>query len=173
MQNKKPVWSVRAEQPEDVDHIEDLTIKAFESAIYSDHHEQFILRALRQSGQLSISLVAELDGQIIGHVAISPVRISSGKEGWYGLGPVSVLPEFQKQGIGRDLIETALSQLKKQQAKGCVVLGEPDYYARFGFLPLSSLVLEGVPAEYFQALTFENEIPQGYVQYHASFNATS
>ena len=101
------------------------------------------------------------------------MRISSGKEGWYGLGPVSVLPEFQKQGIGRDLIETALSQLKKQQAKGCVVLGEPDYYARFGFLPLSSLVLEGVPAEYFQALTFENEIPQGYVQYHASFNATS
>ncbi|PWB13129.1 GNAT family N-acetyltransferase [Acinetobacter sp. AM] len=173
MQNKKHIGSIRAEQPEDVDHIEDLTMRAFESVVYSDHHEQFIVRALRQSGQLSISLVAELDGQLIGHVAISPVRISSGTEAWYGLGPVSVLPEFQGQGIGRDLIETALAQLKKRQAKGCVVLGEPDYYARFGFRPLSQLVLEGVPAEYFQVLAFENEIPQGNVQYHASFNATS
>lgn len=148
MQNKKHIGSIRAEQPEDVDHIEDLTMRAFESVVYSDHHEQFIVRALRQSGQLSISLVAELDGQLIGHVATSPVRISSGTEAWYGLGPVSVLPEFQGQGIGRDLIETALAQLKKRQAKGCVVLGEPDYYARFGFRPLSQLVLEGVPAEY-------------------------
>lgn len=173
MQNKKHIGSIRAEQPEDVDHIEDLTIKAFESAVYSDHHEQFIVRALRQSGQLSISLVAELDGQLIGHVAISPVRISSGTEAWYGLGPVSVLPEFQGQGIGRDLIETALAQLKKRQAKGCVVLGEPDYYAWFGFRAVTQLVLEGIPAEYFQVLAFENEIPQGNVQYHASFNATS
>ncbi|USE83261.1 GNAT family N-acetyltransferase [Acinetobacter tibetensis] len=173
MQNKKHIGSIRAEQPEDVDHIEDLTMRAFESVVYSDHHEQFIVRALRQSGQLSISLVAELDGQLIGHVAISPVRISSGTEAWYGLGPVSVLPEFQGQGIGRDLIETALAQLKKRQAKGCVVLGKPDYYARFGFRAVTQLVLEGVPAEYFQVLAFENEIPQGNVQYHASFNATS
>lgn len=131
------------------------------------------MRALRQSEQLSISLIAELDGQLIGHVAISPVFISSGTEGWYGLGPVSVLPEFQGQGIGIDLIETALAQLKAQHAQGCVVLGEPDYYARFGFRAVSQLVLEGVPAEYFQVLAFKNEIPQGNVQYHASFNATS
>ena len=173
MQNKKPAWSIRAEQPKDIDSIEYVTIRAFESAVHGDHHEQFIVRALRQSRQLSISLIAELDGQLIGHVAISPVSISSGTEGWYGLGPVSVLPEFQGQGIGRDLIETALAQLKAQHAQGCVVLGEPDYYARFGFRAVSQLVLEGVPAEYFQVLAFKNEIPQGNVQYHASFNATS
>lgn len=173
MQNKKPLWSIRTEQPQDIDGIEDVTMRAFKSAVYSDHHEQFIVHALRQSGQLSISLVAELDGKLIGHVAISPVQISSGTEGWYGLGPVSVLPAFQRQGVGTDLIETALTQLKAQHAQGCVVLGEPDYYARFGFRALSQLVLEGVPAEYFQVLAFENEIPQGKVQYHAGFNATS
>ncbi|TCB32331.1 N-acetyltransferase [Acinetobacter sp. ANC 4910] len=173
MQSKRPVWSIRAEQPQDIDVIAYVTMRAFEFAVYSDHHEQFIVHALRQSGQLSVSLVAEFDGQIIAHVAISPVQISSGTDGWYGLGPVSVLPAFQRQGVGTDLIETALAQLKKQQAKGCVVLGEPDYYARFGFRALSQLVLEGVSAEYFQILTFENEIPQGNVQYHASFNAKS
>lgn len=53
------------------------------------------MRALRQTGQLCISLVAELENKLIGHVAISPVQISTGVSGWYGLGPVSVLPEFQ------------------------------------------------------------------------------
>ena len=173
MQHKNHQWIIRSEQPQDVNSIQQVTIAAFASVVYSDHREQFIVSALRQARQLTISLVAELNGHVIGHVAISPVLISSGTEGWYGLGPVSVLPEFQGLGIGTDLIQTALEQLKKQHARGCVVLGEPSYYARFGFKAEPELVLEGVPAEYFQAIAFDNVIPRAEVHYHASFDATS
>src|SRR5690606_39869862 len=79
------------------------------------------------------SKVAESDGEIIGHVAISPVRISDSADGWFGLGPISVLPEFQGQGVGSQLMKSALDELEARGAAGCVVLGEPGYYGRFGF----------------------------------------
>lgn len=173
MSNQNHPWCIRSEQPEDAGCIDQIITSAFASVVYSNHCEQFIVRALRQSGQLCISLVAELENKLIGHVAISPVQISTGVSGWYGLGPVSVLPEFQGRGIGADLIQMALMQLKAQHAQGCVVLGEPSYYARFGFQADAQLVLEGVPAEYFQVIAFDSVIPRGTVHYHDSFNATS
>ena len=144
---------------------------AFLEAPHTDHTEQFIVKALRESGALSISLVAEDEGNIIGHVALSPVTISDGAESWYGLGPISVLPNNQSKGIGSKLINTAIQELKNIQAKGCVLLGDPNYYHRFGFKPREGLVLPGVPSEYFQALLFQGNLPKGIVTYHESFSA--
>ncbi len=99
--------------------------------------------------------------------------ISSGEPNWYGLGPVSVVPAYQQQGVGKALIQQSLQQLKQLGAAGCVVLGDPAYYSKFGFKPYAQLILEGVPAEYFQALAFTQDIPQGKVNYHAAFGATA
>lgn len=103
---------IRKEDPADASAIEAVTIAAFQSAAYSSHTEQFIVRALRESGQLTVSLVAEDNGSVIGHVAVSPVTISSGATKWYGLGPISVVPERQGQGIGAQLMERALMELQ-------------------------------------------------------------
>ena len=163
---------IRPETPADIAAIEAVTVAAFATAEHSSHTEQFIVAALRRSGQLTVSLVAEQSAAIVGHVAISPVTIDEASIGWYGLGPVSVVPLLQGQGIGTQLIEEALNTLRSLGAAGCVVLGEPAYYARFGFEATAALTLPGVPAEYFQALSFEQTVPQGSVAYHASFSAT-
>jgi len=162
---------IRQETPADIAAIEAVTIAAFLQAPHTDHTEQFIVAALRRSGQLTVSLVAEQSGAIVGHVAASPVTIAGADRGWYGLGPVSVLPHLQGKGIGTQLIEAALDQLRVLAAGGCVVLGDPGYYARFGFKATDALTLPGVPAEYFQALSFDAQMPQGTVAYHASFSA--
>jgi len=165
--------SIRNEQPSDIPNIFKLTQAAFKDIEYSSHTEQFIVNALRDSQQLTVSLVAEYEGQIIGHIAFSPVSISDGTTDWYGLGPVSVQPEFQNQGVGSQLIHTGLEKLKTLKAAGCVLLGDPEYYARFGFKAKPELVLQGVPAEYFQTLSFTEKMPQGDVVYAEAFNATA
>ncbi|MCQ4310967.1 N-acetyltransferase [Pseudomonas stutzeri] len=99
--------------------------------------------------------------------------INSGSPGWYGLGPVSVVPDQQGKGIGTMLITQALAKLRTSGAVGCVVLGEPGYYSRFGFKVDPRLVLPDVPAEYFQAIVFNGTFPAGEVAYHASFEATA
>jgi putative acetyltransferase len=165
------IMRIRKEGPSDTAAIEAATIAAFQNAAHTNHAEQFIVGALRNSGQLTVSLVAEDNDSIIGHVAVSPVVISSGAEGWYGLGPISVAPEHQGQGVGVQLMEHALAELRTLGASGCVVLGEPGYYSRFGFNAEPSLVLPGVPAEYFQAVLFNGSLPLGTVSYHDSFAA--
>lgn len=167
------IINIRNELPSDAAAVGAVTIAAFGSAEHSSGTEQFIVRALRDSGQLVVSLVAEEDGRIAGHVAVSPVTITSGSPGWYGLGPVSVAPEQQGRGIGTMLISQALDKLRASGAAGCVVLGEPAYYSRFGFSAHPGLVLPGVPAEYFQAIAFDGACPNGEVAYHVSFEATA
>ncbi|MDQ6480383.1 N-acetyltransferase [Dyadobacter sp. LHD-138] len=162
---------IRREQPQDEYPIEKLTQSAFLSAPHSNRNEQFIVNALRRVGQLTISLIAEQDDEIQGHVAISPVTISSGDKGWYGLGPISVLPGHQKQGIGTQLMKAALHDLQALGALGCVVLGDPKYYERFGFKVNASLVLPNVPAEYFLVLPFKHDVPVGTVCYQEAFEA--
>ena len=162
---------IREEAPQDVIAIHDVTVAAFLKAAHTDHTEQFIVAALRNSGQLTISLVAELNERLIGHIAISPVVISDGTAHWYGLGPISVVPEYQAQGIGTQLMERALSDLMGLKAAGCVVLGDPAYYSRFGFRTEPSLILPDVPPEYFQANVFSGRLPVGTVAYHESFAA--
>ncbi|MBB5390062.1 MULTISPECIES: GNAT family N-acetyltransferase [unclassified Herbaspirillum] len=169
---------IRPEEHSDIGAIRDVTEAAFRHAAYSSHTEHWIVDALRRSNQLSISLVAELDGNIVGHVAISPVSIAAGVAGvtgvagWYGLGPISILPGHQGKGIGSALMREALSELKASNAQGCVVLGDPNYYGRFGFRVHEGLFYPGVPPEYFQALALNGGMPTGEVAYHDAFNAT-
>ena len=162
---------IRNETAADVSAITEVTVAAFNSLDISDHTEQFIIEALRAAGALTVSLIAELDGRVIGHIAFSPLTISDGTQNWYGLGPVSVLPEYQRQGIGKALIEEGLSRLKEMGAQGCCLVGHPDYYRKFGFKNASELICEGVPQEVFFALSFDGDIPQGIVTFHEGFKA--
>lgn len=163
---------IRNEHSADAIAIESVIVAAFRSAKHSGGTEQWVVRALRESGRLAVSLVAEDGQRIVGHVAASPVIITGGVQGWYGLGPVSVIPERQKQNIGTKLITQALAELRTLGAAGCVVLGEPTYYSRFGFKPDSRLVLPGVPPEYFQFVAFNGDCPTGEVAYDAAFEVT-
>ena len=165
--------SIRKEQASDIQSIDDVTVAAFLNAPHTGHTEQFIVKALRRSGALSVSLVADDAGSIVGHVALSPVSISDGSQGWYGLGPISVEPNTQGMGIGSKLMHAALAELKSINANGCVLLGDPGYYLRFGFKPLIGLVLPDVPVEYFQAVPLNGSQPVGEVTYHAAFSAKS
>lgn len=164
---------IRHETRADIEAISDVTIAAFRNLEISQHTEQFIIKALRKADALTISLVAEIDGQVTGHIAFSPVTISDGTTGWFGLGPVSVLPAHQKKGIGKSLINEGLSVLKKLGGRGCVLVGHPDYYPRFGFQNSSKLSHEGVPQEVFFVLPFAETIPEGTVSFHEGFMATS
>lgn len=163
---------LRPEAPGDARAIEAVTIAAFLHAPHTGHTEQFIIRGLRMAGVLAVSLVVEDDGEIVGHVAVSPVTVSDGSPGWYGLGPLSVLPSHQRRGLGSRLVRQALDGLRSLGAAGCVLLGDPAYYGRFGFKAEPGLVLPGFPDEYFQALALKGESPTGTVSYHAAFDAT-
>jgi putative acetyltransferase len=163
---------IRSETSRDAGAIRDVTVAAFETLEISHHTEQFVIEALRAADALAMSLVAELDGRLIGHVAFSPVAISDGTQDWYGLGPVSVLPEYQRQGIGKALIHEGLSRLRAMNGKGCCLVGHPDYYRQFGFENMPGLVLEGVPEEVFLALSLGDSAPRGTVRFHDGFGAT-
>lgn len=160
---------IRNETEADAGAITDVTIAAFNTLEISDHTEQFIVEGLRAAGALTVSLVAELDGRIVGHIAFSPVTMSDGTSDWYGLGPVSVLPEYQRQGIGKALVREGLSRLKGLNARGCCLVGHPDYYRKFGFENTPGLAHEGVPPEVFLTLSFDGHIPRGTVTFHAAF----
>jgi putative acetyltransferase len=160
---------LRNEYAKDIEAITEVTIAAFKNHPISNHTEQFIINALRAAGVLSISLVAEIAGQVVGHIAFSPVTISDGAIGWYGLGPVSVLPDYQKQGIGKSLINEGLSLLKNMGGQGCALVGDPNYYKKFGFRNYPELIHEGIPQEFFVVLPFTERVPQGIVAFHEGF----
>jgi len=162
---------IRDEKATDFAAISAVTIAAFETMEISNHTEQFIIETLRAAKALTISLVAELDGRVVGHIAFSPVTMSDGTKDWYGLGPVSVHPKFQREGVGKALIQEGLSRLKNIKAKGCCLVGHPQYYRQFGFKNVEGLVYEGVPQEVFFVLLFNGNIPQGNVMFHEGFKA--
>jgi putative acetyltransferase len=163
--------AIRNETDADLNAITEVTIAAFKTLEISPHTEQFIIEALRLAKALTVSLVAEVDRRMVGHIAFSPLTISDGTRNWYGLGPVSVLPDYQRQGIGQRLIWEGLSRLKELHALGCCLVGHPDYYRKFGFKNVPELVLEGVPQEVFFALPFGGHIPHGTVTFHQAFKA--
>jgi len=166
-----PKIVIRNETDADVDAITDVTVVAFRTLAISNHTEQFVITALRAAGALTLSLVAEVEGRVIGHIAFSPVSISDGTRNWYGLGPVSVLPAYQRQGVGKALIREGLARLKAMNAQGCCLVGHPDYYGKFGFTNVPGLRLEGVPPELFFTLSFDGHTPQGSVAFHEGFKA--
>jgi putative acetyltransferase len=164
---------IRNETPSDYDAITRVTAEAFLTLAISGHTEQFIIQALRAAGALTISLVAEIDGQVVGHIAFSPITISDGTPNWHGLGPVSVLPRCQRQGIGKALIAEGLARLKALGGKGCALVGHPEYYKMLGFRNIPDLVHEGVPPEVFLVMPFYEECPKGVVHFHEGFSVTA
>ncbi len=162
---------IRDEQPGDIEAIAQITEQAFRTLAISQHTEQFIIRELRASGALTISLVAELNGRIVGHIAFSPATISDDSQGWYMLGPISVVPDLQRKGIGSTLIRAGLDKLKALEARGCALVGDPAYYMRFGFRSDPRCTMDGVPQEFVQILPFGKRVPTGNLIHHEAFNA--
>lgn len=160
---------IRPERQQDALSISRLTTEAFENAPHSGGNEARIIEALRGSNALTISLIAEECGQIVGHIAFSPVQIDRRSVEWYGLGPVSVAPHLQRKGIGSALIREGLDRLRRMGAKGCVLLGDPSYYGRFGFVSDPKLTYIQYPNPYFQRLVLAGDTPGGDVTYHSGF----
>ncbi|WP_430474946.1 GNAT family N-acetyltransferase [Thalassospira lucentensis] len=160
---------IREETEKDFAPINALLASAFKTAPHSQQTEHLIVDALRKSGKLTLSLIAEEADELVGCIAFSPVKINGEACNWFGLGPVAVIPDRQGMGIGSELIQSGIRHLRADDARGCVVLGEPEYYNRFGFAPLPDLKLEGVPEEYFMARPLADEIPAGMVDYDPAF----
>ncbi len=170
-ENMSSKFDIRSETNDDVGAIAEVTAAAFKTLEISNQTEQFIIEALRAANALTLSLVAVVDGRVVGHIAFSPVTISDGTPDWYGLGPISVLPEYQRQGIGKALIREGLSRLKSMRACGCCVVGHPEFYKKLGFDNTAALVLEGVPPEVFLTISFDGKTPRGTVTFHEGFKA--
>lgn len=160
---------IRDERSTDAAAISGITAEAFAGTPHGHNGEAGIVEALRADGALAVSLVAVEGGQIVGHVALSPVRIAGAGDGWYGLGPVSVDPAHQRRGLGRALIRAGLDRLGELNAAGCVVLGDPGYYGRFGFQSDPALYYADAPAPYFQRLVLNGPAPRGEAVYHPAF----
>lgn len=165
------VMQIRDEIPGEEAAIHHLTKIAFDPVEMSDGSEPQIVDDLRENGDLALSLVAVEDNQIVGHVAFSPVVIPGSDGTWFGLGPISVDPERQHQGIGRQLIESGLDRLRALGAAGCVLIGNPAYYSRFGFYSPGNLTYTEVPPEYVQAFAFGADLPAGEIRYSSAFGA--
>ncbi|MCL6699293.1 N-acetyltransferase [Sphingomonas sp. NSE70-1] len=161
--------NIRPERPGDEGAIAAVIEAAFLNAPHRDGTEASIVERLREAGALNISLVAEDAGELVGHIAFSPVTIDGADLGWFGLGPVAVLPDRQGDGIGSRLIRSGLEMLRNEGAAGCVLVGEPAYYQRFGFQTVARLAFPGIPPEYFQGLSFGGGMPSGTVAYHQAF----
>ena len=164
--------NIRYEIPADIEAIYTVNQQAFERPGEGD-----VVNAIRKSGQFTISLVAEDGGKIVGHIFFSPVKIDGFDAKALGLGPMAVLPEYQRQGIGSHLIEQGLQECKTHGYGVVVVLGHPEYYPKFGFAPARNLGLTckwDVPDEVFMA---QEVIPgglgnlRGMVEYDPAFDA--
>lgn len=167
---------IRTEIEADHEAIMVLTYAAF---LNHPHHapgakptEHLIYKGLKERGDLTLSFVATIDDSIVGHIAFSPVTFDGKASEWLGLGPVSVSPDQQGKGVGSALIKAGLEAAKKRGTKGVVLIGEPDYYSRFGFSADHGLAYPGVPGEYLLALSLasnESEQPAGEVGYSPAF----
>jgi putative acetyltransferase len=157
---------IRLENDTDKAAIHDLTARAFAGKNYSDGTEPELIDALRDAGALAVSLVAEEDGTIIGHVALSPAFAQDGSQGWFALGPISVAPERQRQGVGGMLVRESMARLEKLNALGCVLIGDARYYPRHGFVLRPDLAPATEPAQHYMVKALTEKTPQTCVSFH-------
>jgi putative acetyltransferase len=124
--------TIRRETPEDIDAIRGVNERAF-----GQKQEADIVAALRNHNKIALSIVAKLEGNVVGHILFRPVTIESASSGFtaVALAPMAVLPEFQRKGIGSRLVHSGLEACRTMGHEIVVVLGYPHYYPRFGFLP--------------------------------------
>lgn len=164
---------IRAERPGDTEDIRRVTYEAFRDMPFADGDEHELVGILRNSGALALSLVADQDGLIIGHIALSPATCDDGSIGWYALGPVSVVPAYQHLGVGSALINEALLEIEMLGARGCILTGDPNYYARFGFEPAPGLAPADQPAEYFMIKIISRGMPHCPFRFHQAFHGSA
>lgn len=164
---------IRPERQGDEEAIGTLTEAAFRDMPFSDQTEHLIVGRLRDADALTVSLVAEDGRQIVGHVAFSPVTVSEAEGRWFALGPISVSPERQGQGIGSRLVHEGLSMLDRLESAGCVLAGSPAYYGRFGFERFDGLHSIGIPDKYLLALRLHGGTPSGIVGFHPGFDSVN
>ncbi|MEG4818207.1 N-acetyltransferase [Microcoleus sp. K5-D4] len=164
---------IRTENPEDVEAVRNINIAAF-----GRENEANLVDRLRGIAS-TFSFVAVQSDRVVGHILFSPVVVEgkcSRNLSILGLAPVAVLPEYQRQGIGTLLIQHGLEECRRSGFQAVVVLGHPDFYPRFGFIPASrkSLGCEyDVPDEAFMVLELESGALQdcsGTVKYRSEFS---
>lgn len=161
--------TIRPETPRDYEAIWSVTKTAFTGRPYAGGDEQDLINTLRDINALSVSLVA-LDGdELVGQVTFSPAEISSETGKWFALGPISVKPERQGQRIGEQLIEAGIEAIKKLDAWGCILTGDPNYYSRHGFQLAPGHCPENESAEYFMLRMIEDQAPEGRFAFHPAF----
>lgn len=166
--------SLRPEAPADREAVDELTDLAF-GATGEESVERRLLRQLRADGAVidELTLVAEVDGQVVGHVACSRGTLAGAPS--VGLGPISVRPDLQHKGIGAGLMSAVIATAERRGDPVIVLLGDPEYYGFFGFVPASSLGI-GSPGPwgdaYFQALPLRSWLPEmaGPFEYAPAFS---
>lgn len=162
---------VRDEADGDREAVAYVTTTAFEGHPYSSGGEAALVESLRAATALTLSLVAEVDGEVVGHIAFSAVTVGEGGvKGWHGLGPLSVRPDRQRRGIGSALVGEGLRRLQDEGAQGCVVVGDPAFYRRFGFETCAGVRLPGVAPEHFLIRWIDGPLPSGDTRYHDAFD---
>ena len=164
--------TVRLEKLEDVEAVRRVNHQAFETQA-----EGGLVDLLRSRGKLVASLVAEDGDRLVGHIAFSPVNISSSpKLRGVGLGPMAVVPDSQRQGIGSELVRAGLDRCREMGYDYAAVLGHPEYYPRFGFVPASKYGITcmwEVPEGVFMALELRPQAlvgTSGLAMYEPEFN---
>jgi putative acetyltransferase len=168
--------TIRDERPEDIEAIRSVNDQAC-----GQSQEGQLVDTLRKNGGVLLSLVAIADRRVVGHILYSPVSIeSAGKDTiGAGLGPMAVLPEFQRQGIGSKLIESGKQRLREAGVPFIVVLGHPSYYPRFGFIPASKYGVRSeweVPDNVFMMLVMDHETMvsgSGLAKYRSEFSSVA
>ena len=161
---------IRDEVPEDAAAIRDVNNRAF-----GQDQEGNIIDALRSNGAVLLSLVATLRGQVVGHVMYSPASV--GDLAGAALGPMAVLPEYQRRAIGSKLIEAGNQKLKDRGCPFVIVLGHANYYPRFGFRPARAYGIQcewEVPDDVFMLLILDSDKTagiNGLARYRSEFSA--
>jgi putative acetyltransferase len=162
---------IRDQTEVDFSAVHQLVIAAFKTLPIASGTEQFIMDELWRSDAATVALVAEDAGGIVGQAAFSKVLVGGRDVGWHGCGPVGVLPARHKQGIGSALMREGLKRLRALGSKGCVVVGDPAYYKRFGFDNTAAMREPAVPPQYFMVIRFEGEMPKGDVKFDKAYEA--
>ena len=164
---------IRTERAEDIDAIGALISSAFLGMPYAEGDEAQLVEALRARDALSVSLVAECEGTVVGHVAFSPARATGGELGWYALGPLAVLPAHQRRGIGSTLVREGIDAISELGARGCILTGDPSYYSRFGFTLSPGNAPPGTPPEFFMVKLLRGQVPVGPIRFHEAFGGAA
>ena len=160
---------IRQELTSDHGMIYSVTEAAFKGKAYAGGDEQIIVDRLRKSGRLSLSLVAHIDDAVVGHIAFSPAKTRDNSQSWFALGPVSVLPKYQGNGIGAKLIRLGLTQVQRQRALGCILTGNPEYYRKFNFELAPEYAPSDSERDHFMLMCFTKVKPNGPLLFDPAF----